>query len=179
MRLLAVDQGSIALGLAAFEGRELVPGSARRLRGRGEGWHQRMRSIARQLQEHLAGEWRPDVIAIEGVALQRGPRANPRTLAIMGSTRGYLMRVFEELAPAARVIEINPQRTKSAVGAPRARKLAKRHIGWAAEAFTGEAHLPEDAADAVAIGLAALEQLRAEEFAALVREEREGREGQG
>lgn len=170
MRLLAVDQGSISVGLAAFQDRELVADSARAIRGHGHDWHARMRDIAVQLREHLAGEWRPDIIAIEGVALQRGPRANPKTLAIMGSTRGYLTRVFDELVPAARVIEINPQKTRSVVGAPRSRKRAKQHIGWAVEALTGESGLSEDAADAVAIGMAALEQLRAEEFERLAKQ---------
>lgn len=173
MRLLAVDPGSVALGLAAFDGRDLVPGSARAIRGRGPDWHARMRSITAQLWAHLGGDWRPDVIAIEGVVLQRGPRANPRTLAVMAQTRGYLTRIFDELYPTARVIEVNPQKTRSVVGAPRSRARGKQHIGWAVEAFTGEAGLTEDAADAVAIGLAALEQLRAEEF------ERMAKQGSG
>lgn len=165
-RLLAVDPGSVALGLAAFDGRDLVPGSARAIRGRGPDWHARMRSITAQLWAHLAGEWRPDVVAIEGVVLQRGPRANPRTLAVMAQTRGYLIARFDEMYPTARVIEINPQKTRSVVGAPRSRARGKQHIAWAVQALTGTDPGSEDARDAIAVGLAALEQLRAESLAA-------------
>lgn len=169
MRLLAVDQGSVSLGLAAFDGRDFL--EARAIRGRGADRHARMRDIARQLRDHLAGEWQPDVIAIEGIALQRGPRANPRTLAIMGETRGYLTCIFDGMVPWARVIEINPQKTRSVVGAPRSRARGKQHIAWAVQALTGTDPGSEDARDAVAIGLAALEQLRAEELSALAKGE--------
>ncbi len=159
-RLLAVDQGSISLGIAAFDDRDFL--EARTIRARGSDWAARMWQIGAQLRDHLAGEWRPDVVAIEGVGLHSGHRANPKTLAIMGMTRGYLIRVFQELAPGARIMEISPQRVKSAVGAPRSRARGKQHIAWAVQAVTGEDPGTEDARDAVAIGLAALEELHLE-----------------
>lgn len=163
MKLLAVDQGSKALGLAAFDERD--PFDVRVLKPAhiSAPWQVRMRSLGAQLAEHLAGAWRPDVIAIEGVAFHK----NARTALIMGQTRGYLIRIFDELAPGARVMEINPSRVRSVIGAPSRRAGAKMHNRWAVEAFTGAQLASEDANDAVVIGWAAREELRAESLAAL------------
>lgn len=166
MRLLAVDQGSKALGLAAFDDardpfdvRVLKPAHV------SSPWQIRMRSLGAQLAEHLAGEWRPDVIAIEGVAFHK----NARTALIMGQTRGYLMRIFDEITPGARVMEINPSRVRSVIGAPSRRAGAKQHNRWAVEAFTGAELASEDANDAVVIGWAAQQELRVEEMQHMAR----------
>jgi len=171
MRLLAVDQGSVSLGLAFFTGRELIDTRVIKARPLAAPWDQRMRTIAHDIITlgKLSPGWTPDLIAIEDVVLHRGLRSNPKTLAVMAQTRGYLARVYDELYPFARRIAISPQRVKSSVGAPQRRARAKQHIGWAVEALTGRSGLEEDEADAVALGYAALEQLRVEELHALPR----------
>lgn len=159
-RVLAVDPGSVNVGLAAFEDGEFL--EARTIRGRGDDWAARMGRIAVELAEHVTGAWRPDVVAIEGVVLHSGARANPKTLALMGATRGYLIRVFAELAPGARILEIAPASVRSVVGAPRSRAGAKRFNAIATSALFGEDLGSEDARDAAVIGLAALRALQLE-----------------
>lgn len=158
MRLLAVDQGSLSLGLAAFDERD--PFDVRVLTPvhPSAPWLERMVSMGAQLADHLAGEWVPEVVAIEGVVFH----VNARSALVMGQTRGYLMCLFRALYPGVRIMEINPSRVRSVIGAPSRRAGAKQKNRWAVEAFTGAQLASEDANDAVVIGWAAQQELRLE-----------------
>lgn len=189
-RLLAVDQGSVACGLACFEGPDLV--DVRVVIGRGRHWQARIDAITAGIRRLAAeSDWTPDVIAIEDIVLHsswtaasrppsgygqnvvperpHGRRgAGPKTLVLMAQTRYALTSLFREIWPGARIVNVHPSRTKSAVGAPTGRVAAKAHTKRAFELISGwSGDVTEDEADAWSIGLAAIAQLRLERFRAM------------
>lgn len=163
MRLLAVDQGSSECGLAFFTDRALI--DLRVARGRGPDRSRRMESIGQQIRELAAvSDWYPDVIAIEDVVMHRG-HPNPRSVMAMAETRGFLASLFGGIYPGVRQLAIHPARVRSVIGAPRDRIGAKARNRWALETMSGwKGPATQDEADAYVIGLAALEQLRAEDL---------------
>lgn len=158
IRLLAVDQGSKACGFAYFEGEELKDTDVLRPR-ESLPWAERMDYIADQLTRGARTRgWIPDVVGVESAVVWR----NVKTALIMGETRGYLKRVIRELFPRARIVDVSPSETKSAVGAGPTRDAAKRRTELVVSSMTGRKGLREDEYDAVAIGWAVITRLRRE-----------------
>lgn len=150
LRLLAVDQGSMDLGLAFLEGERVV--WTKRLSPTGTwSWQRRMRWITDEMRELLAQGAPPEVLAIEDVAFG----VNASTAITMGKALGWLMCALEYWYPGVRSLAVHPGTVRAAVGAPRSRAGAKDQIRRAVEALTGLKGLSEDECDAVVIGLAA------------------------
>jgi Holliday junction resolvasome RuvABC endonuclease subunit len=155
-RLLAIDPGSKACGAAYFADDDVRPTSTDWFRRDGIPAQERMRYIAEQLGiAACTRRWTPDVIAIERVVLG----LNIQTAVAMSQNRGYLLRVLDELFPRARYLDIYPASTKAAAMARGARAFAKGDTRRTVEVMTGLT-LPEDVADAVAIGWAAFKIIR-------------------
>lgn len=166
-RLLAVDPGSVALGVAYFEdASDVRPASTDLFVRDGLPWLERMQYIAAQLL--LASRtrgWMPDVVAIEDVVLG----INVKSTKTMSMTRGYLYRVIGELFPRARYIDINPSSTKAAAYSRAVhRAQAKSDIRHAVETMTGLRDLDENICDAIAVGWAAFGILNRESWERLV-----------
>jgi Holliday junction resolvasome RuvABC endonuclease subunit len=158
LRLLAIDQGSVACGFAYFDDDDVRPRSTDLIRPRASlPKTERMRYIADQLQQTARTRgWLPDVVAIEGVAFHR----NVVTAISMGETRGYLLRVVDELFPRAIKRDVNPSSTKAAARARMTRDASKDDIAHAVAVMTGLAGLSQDEADAVCVGWAAFKIIR-------------------
>jgi Holliday junction resolvasome RuvABC endonuclease subunit len=175
VNLLAIDQGSRAVGFAYFAGDDVKPASTDLVAPRsGLPWIERMQYVDEQLRR-CAGTrgWLPDVVAIEDVVFGR----SIRDAVTMGENRGWLMRTTWELFPRARRIDIHPSTTKAAARARTARAVAKGDIARAVQVMTGLRDLSEDEADATAIGWAAFGKLREERFARLADEAEQQRLG--
>jgi Holliday junction resolvasome RuvABC endonuclease subunit len=164
IRLLAIDPGSRATGVAYFYDDDIKPASTDWLRRDGIPAQERMRYIAEQfaLAARTRG-WIPDVVAIERVVLGR----NVVSAVAMSENRGYLLRVLDELFPRARYYHVYPASTKAAALARGARAFAKDDTRRAVEIMTGLSGLGEDEYDAIAVGWAALGKLREERLVAL------------
>jgi Holliday junction resolvasome RuvABC endonuclease subunit len=167
LRLLAIDPGSKATGVAYFSDDDIRPTSTDWFRRDGIPAQERMRYIAEQLG--LAARtrgWTPDVIAVERVVLG----LNTQTAVAMSQNRGYLIRVLDELFPRARYYDIYPASTKAAAMARTQRGLAKADTRRVVELMTGLTGLGEDELDAVAVGWAAFKKIREEHLVALADE---------
>lgn len=161
IRILAIDQGANACGLAFLEGDHVLAVDVIKPKS-GLPWAERMDYIAGELTHWFCStpERTPDVVAIESVVVWK----NVRVTMAMSETRGYLKRVVRELFPRARLMDINPSETKGAVGAGVRRKASKDRTVRVVEAMTGRRDLTEDQADAVAIAWAARTKLQTEKW---------------
>lgn len=159
LRLLAIDPGSRATGVAYFHDDDIKPTSTDWFRRDGFPAQERMRYIAEQLEVAARSRgWLPDVIAIERVVLGR----NIVSAVAMSENRGYLLRVLDMLFPRARYYHVYPASTKAAALARGARAFAKDDTRRAVEVMTELRGLGEDEYDAIAIGWAAFGKLREE-----------------
>lgn len=164
IRMLAIDPGSRATGVAYFHDDDIRPSSTDWLRRDGIPAQERMRYIAGQLAVVArARDWTPDVVAIERVVLGR----NIVTAVAMSENRGYLLRALDELFPNARYYHVYPASTKAAARARGMRMVAKDDTRRAVEVMTGLVGLGEDEYDAIAVGWAALGKLREERLVQL------------
>jgi Holliday junction resolvasome RuvABC endonuclease subunit len=157
LRLLAVDPGSKATGVAYFHDDDTKPTSTDWFRRDGIPSQERMRYIAEQLAIAARTRgWTPDVIAVERVVMG----VNTQTAVAMSQNRGYLLRVLDEVFPRARYYDIYPASTKAAAMARGARAFAKDDTRRAIEVMTGLTGLGEDEYDAIAVGWAAFKIIR-------------------
>jgi len=161
VRLLAIDQGSRDCGAAYFTD-DRVEWTRRFSPPDGWPWGRRMRWITDALRAQLSDQEPPDVVAIEDVMFG----VNAKTAVAMGEARGWFLCALDYWYPGIRAMAIHPSTVKSAVAAPRSRAGAKQHTKWAIEALTGLTGLSEDEADAVAIGLAAINEIKHAELLA-------------
>ena len=161
MRLLAIDQGSRDCGAAYFTD-DRVEWTRRFSPPDGWPWGRRMRWITDALRAQLSDQEPPDVVAIEDVMFG----VNAKTAVTMGEARGWFLCALDHWYPGIRAMAIHPSTVKSAIAAPRSRAGAKQHTKWAVEALTGLTGLSEDECDAIAVGLAAINELRHQELLA-------------
>jgi Holliday junction resolvasome RuvABC endonuclease subunit len=167
MKLLAIDPGSKATGVAYFDGNDVRPRDIDWIRRDGIPTQERMRYIADQLARAArAHAWEPDVVAIERVVLG----INVKTAVDMSENRGYLLRALDVMYPRARYLHIYPASTKAAARAATSRLAAKRDTQWAVEQMTGLRDLGEDVADAIAVGWAAFGKMNELRWEALADE---------
>lgn len=182
-------------GLAMFDDRTLI--DLRPIPGGPGPWDVRMGRIAGQIQALArASEWSPDIIAVEDVVLHSGwlrkesrrrnagdanpallpdPDADrggpgPQTLKIMSETRGYLRVVFGTCWPAARIRDVHPSRVRGVIGAGSRRAAAKTQNRWALTNIARWTRpATQDECDAFVIGLAAMEDIQRDTWAAMAR----------
>jgi Holliday junction resolvasome RuvABC endonuclease subunit len=181
MRLLAVDEGSHATGLAYFDGSDRPSWTGRLLPAGDWPWRKRMRYQSDQLRRvlmlndliwdtTLAPNGRPpDVIAMEGAVVSA---KNPRMGVKVGECRGYFLAHFDSIFGLdIPVLEIPPAKARAAVGisAFAGRARSKDRYRQVAIYLGLDPKISEDEADAAAIGLAALAQLREERWAVMAR----------
>lgn len=169
MRLLAVDESSTATGLAFFEGSDR-PAWTRVIRPAGDWpWRRRMRWITEQLRGVLETngllDAPPDAIAMEDAVVG----AYPSTAISVAECRGYLTAHFDSIwGLELRHVTISPAKARAAVGlsAFAGRAKSKDRYRQVALYLGLPTTISEDEADAACIGLAALAQLRIEDWQA-------------
>ncbi|HEY8861015.1 MAG TPA: hypothetical protein VIN37_02830 [Candidatus Limnocylindria bacterium] len=173
MRLLAIDEGSKATGLAFFDGsdrpawtRALTPAAA-------WPWRRRMRWICDALRGVLETNGLladpPDVIAIEDAVVSE---KNPRMGVAVSKCRGYLIAHLDSIyGLELPIIDVSPGKVRAAVGisAFSGRVHSKDRYKVVAQYLGLPATISEDEADAACVGLAALAQLREENWHAIAR----------
>jgi hypothetical protein len=173
MRLLAVDEGSKVTGLAFFDGGDRPSWTGRLLPAADWPWRKRMRYQCDQLRHvleiHELLVTPPDVIAMEGAVVST---KNPRMGVKVGECRGYFLAHFDSIFGLdIPVLEIPPGKVRAAVGisAFSGRVHSKDRYKVVAQYLGLPATISEDEADAACVGLAALAQLREENWHAIAR----------
>lgn len=171
MRLLAIDEGSKATGLAFFDGSDRPIWTGRLLPAEDWPWRRRMRyqldrfRAVLEIHELLAAP--PDVIAMEGAVVSR---ENPRMGVRVGECRGYFLAHLDSIFGLdIPVLEIPPAKVRSAVGLSMMARRGKSKDRYRQVAqFLGlPATASEDECDAVSVGLAAMAQMREQKWSAM------------
>jgi hypothetical protein len=174
-RLLAIDEGSKATGLAFFERSERPVWTGRLLPGTGMDWPwrrrmryqcDRLRTVL-DLNDLLASP--PDLIAMEGAVVSA---KNPRMGVKVGECRGYFLAHLDSIFGLdIRVPEVPPAKVRSAVGisAYSGRTHSKDRYRQVALYLGLAPTVSEDECDAACVGLAAMAMLREERLEALAR----------
>ena len=171
MRLLAIDEGSKATGVAFFDGTDRPAWTGRLLPAADWDWRHRMRYQADRFRALLAVHELAletvTVIAMEGAVVARD---NPRIGVRMGECRGYWLAHLDSLfGLAVPVLEIPPAAVRAAVGisAFAGRRHSKDRYRVVAEYLGLPSTATEDECDAAAVGLAGMAKLREEHWQAM------------
>ena len=173
MRLLAIDEGSKATGLAFFDNSDRPAWTGRLLPAADWPWRQRMRYQADRLRTVLDLNGLlaspPDLIAMEGAVVST---KNPRMGVRVGECRGYFLAHLDSIFGLdVRVLEVPPARVRAAVGisAYSGRVHSKDRYRQVALYLGLNPNISEDEADAACVGLAAIAMVREESWAAAAR----------
>ncbi len=154
IKQLAIDQGSKKCGYAYLVDGEVKQSGVYNLKG--ETRIERYAMLLTELSDLVADE---DIrhMAIEDVYLKRGKFNNPKTLKIMGETRGVLIAIG--IMFNMEVTDVNPSELTSFLGINTRTQNKKRETQFYVSNLIGRA-VKEDEADAVVIGLIAYQGLR-------------------
>jgi hypothetical protein len=170
MKLLAIDEGSKATGLAFFDGHDRPVWTGRLLPAADWPWRQRMRYQGDRLRGVLDLNGLltapPDVIAMEGAVVSR---ENPRMGVKVGECRGYFLAHLDSIFGLdVPVLEIPPAKVRAAVGisAFAGRGHSKDRYRQVALYLGLAQAVSEDECDAACVGLAAMAMLREESWRA-------------
>jgi crossover junction endodeoxyribonuclease RuvC len=160
VKILAVDPGSLACGVAFWldgGGQVATVVTTTVFAPRNDTWRARLEVICDGLRR-VAGDWRPDVVAIEETIAFRATLNVGFILA-----RGYLIRFLTgELYPGVEMIEVPLSTVRRAVGV---KGNAPRRIRQDATRALFPSATTQDAADAAAVAQAAagmIAELRAQ-----------------
>jgi hypothetical protein len=171
VRLLAIDEGSKATGLAFFDGHDRPVWTGRLLPAEDWPWRRRMRYMGDRLRGVLDLNGLlaspPDLIAMEGAVVSE---KNPRMGVRVGECRGYFLAHLDSIFGLdIPVLEIAPGKVRTAVGisAYAGRAHSKDRYRVVAEYLGLPTTASEDECDAAAVGLAALAQLREQNWRAM------------
>ena len=173
MKLLAIDEGSKATGVAFFDGTDRPAWTGRLLPAGDWDWRHRMRYQADRFRALLAFHELAlesvTHIAMEGAVVAKD---NPRIGVRMGECRGYWLAHFDSVfGLAVPVLEIPPAAVRAAAGisAFAGRARSKERYRQVALYLGLDPKISEDEADACCVGLAALARLREESWKAMAR----------
>lgn len=147
-KILAIDQGSVKCGFAFLEGEQIQNSGFIKLKG--DDRKERYRNLLEYLDNLVADE---DIryMAIEDVYQKRSKFNNPRTLKIMGETRGIITSVGIRFN--LEIIDINPSSVTKYLGIKRGEDKKLKTREFAAELIGRD--VTEDEADAIVIALIA------------------------
>jgi len=170
MRLLAVDEGSHATGLAFFDGSDRPTWTRRLAPADNWPWLRRMVWIAQTLRQVLELQEvtsAPDVVAMEDAVV--GKYAS--TAVSVAECRGFLLAHFASMWPDTKHVTISPAKARAAVGLSMmaGRAHSKDRYRQVATYLGLPPTASEDEADACCIGLAAFAKLREERWEAIAR----------
>lgn len=154
VKLLAIDQGSVKCGWAYLKDGEVQQSGVLKLKG--EDRKARYGMLIETLQNMIADEAMTHM-AIEDVYLKRSGFSNPKTMKIMGETRGIITAVG--IMYNLKILDVNPSDVTKFLGI-NTRTQNKKLVTQQYVKALLNAEVYEDEADAVIIGLIAHNRIK-------------------
>lgn len=150
MKILSFDQSTVKTGYAVFDGADLIAHGVIDLHKDKDAWEREQ--LMRIRIKDLIKQNRPKVVVLEGVSA----KSNPQTVIMLGRLQGHIMSAaWDKNADVKIYLPTEWRKIDGIKQGPRTRKeLKEQSIALVANAYGLD--LPEDEAEAIAIGIAYL-----------------------
>ena len=150
MKLLSFDQSTMKTGYAVFDGADLVAHGVIDLHKEKSAW-EREQLMRIKIKEAIKN-YKPNVVVLEGVS----SKSNPQTVIMLGRLQGHILSAAWDHGSDVKIYLPTEWRKLDGIKqGPRTRsELKQQSIALVLDAYGVE--LPEDEAEAIAIGIAYL-----------------------
>lgn len=150
MKILSLDQSTMKTGYAVFDDANLISHGIVDLHKEKDAWEREQ--LMRIKIKDLIKQHRPKVVVLEGVSA----KSNPQTVILLGRLQGYIMAAaWDKNADIKIYLPTEWRKLDHIKQGPRTRKeLKEQSISLVLDAYG--LSLPEDEAEAIAIGVAYL-----------------------
>lgn len=154
MRLLSLDQSTVKTGYAVFDDGDLIAHDLVDLHKERDTWEREQ--MMRIKIKHLINQYHPSVVVLEGVSA----KSNPQTVIMLGRLQGYIMAAAWDNGADVKIYLPTEWRKIDGIkqGSRTRRELKEQSISLVFDAYG--VVLPEDEAEAIAIGVAYLKDFK-------------------